>query len=312
MAINKVVLLVGGVGGAKLAYGMAQVLDPDDLTIVVNTGDDFWYYGLRICPDMDTILYTLGERVDKGQGWGMANDTTQMLGALARYGEDTWFRLGDLDMATHLVRTNMLREGASLTAVAGRLKRSMNIQHNVFPMTDDEVPTIVETVEWGEMAFQTYFVRHRWQPQVLRLHYRGAEKATPPQPVLDAIGEADAIVIGPSNPWLSIAPILEIKALRAAVVARDVPRVAVSPIVGGKAIKGPTAKIMHELGLAPSAREVALYYGDVINGFVYDKTDDGLELAFLRTGKEQTVMRTDRDKILLAEALMKKLVSWSK
>ncbi len=312
MAINKVVLLVGGVGGAKLAYGLGQVLDPDDLTIVVNTGDDFWYYGLRICPDMDTILYTLGERVDKRQGWGVANDTTQTLDALGRYGEDTWFRLGDLDLATHLVRTSMLRDGATLTDVVGRLKRSMNVGHNVLPMTNDEVATVVETVEWGEMAFQTYFVRHRWQPQVTQLHYRGAEDASPPDAVLEAIAEADAIVIGPSNPWLSIAPILSMNPLRSAIVARDVPRVAVSPIVGGQAIKGPTAKIMRELGITPSAREVALYYEDVINGFVYDKTDDTLQLRSLRTTKQQTVMRSDRDKIMLAEALMKKLVSWSK
>jgi LPPG:FO 2-phospho-L-lactate transferase len=312
MAINKVVLLVGGVGGAKLAYGLAQVLDPDDLTIVVNTGDDFWYYGLRICPDLDTILYTLGERVDKRQGWGVANDTTQMLDALARYGEDTWFRLGDLDMATHLVRTNMLQGGKTLTDVVARLKRGLNVSHHVLPMTNDEVATVVETVEWGEMAFQTYFVRHRWQPKITELHYRGAEGATPPQAVLDAIAEADAIVIGPSNPWLSIAPILAVKALRAAIVARDVPRVAVSPIVGGEAIKGPTAKIMRELGIIPSAGEVALYYEGVINGFVYDKTDETLQLRSLRTTQQQTVMRTDRDKILLAEALMKILMSWSK
>lgn len=312
MAINNVVLLVGGVGGAKLAYGLAQVLGPDALTIVVNTGDDFWHYGLRICPDIDTILYTLGERVDKRQGWGVANDTTQTLDALGRLGEDTWFRLGDLDLATHLVRTSMLREGATLTDVVARLKRSLNVGHVVLPMTDDEVATVVETAEWGELAFQTYFVRHRWQPKVVQLHYRGAEVATPSAAVLGAIAEADAVVIGPSNPWLSIAPILAMDTLRAALVARDVPRVAVTPIVGGQALKGPTAKIMGELGITPSAREVALYYEDVINGFVYDKTDEPLQLRSLRTTKQQTVMRTDRDKILLAEALMKKLVSWSK
>jgi len=310
MAIGKVVLLVGGVGGAKLAYGLSQVLPPESLTVVVNTGDDFWHYGLRVCPDLDTITYTLAGRVDKRQGWGVANDTTQMLNALKLLGEDGWFRLGDMDLATHLLRTDMLRRGQTLTEVTLHLARAQGVAHRILPMTDDDVETIVDTVEHGEMSFQSYFVQHRWQPTLRALTYRGAADATTPEAVLSAIAEAEAIVIGPSNPWLSIGPILALGDLRAALVARDVPRVAVSPIVGGQALKGPTAKIMRELGITPSAVEVALYYGDVINGFVYDHTDAALSLGGLRLTSQQTVMRTDRDKIALAESLITWIEGW--
>jgi LPPG:FO 2-phospho-L-lactate transferase len=310
MTHPNVVLLVGGVGGAKLAYGLSQTLAPQNLTIIVNTADDFWHYGLRICPDIDTIMYTLAGRVDKQQGWGIANDTTQMLKALATYGEDTWFRLGDTDLATHILRTDRLRHGATLTQVTAELKQSLGIQHTILPMTDDEVATIIDTEEHGEMAFQTYFVRHRWQPTVRQLTYRGAAQAALSPAAAKAIATADAIVLGPSNPWLSIAPILAIPALQAALVAREVPRVAVTPIVSGQAIKGPTAKIMQELGIAPSAQEVALYYKNVINGFLYDQSDQPLTIDSLRLTSCQTVMRTDRDKIALAEALMTWITSW--
>lgn len=304
MAINKVVLLVGGVGGAKLAYGLSQILTPEQLTIIVNTGDDFWLYGLRICPDVDTITYTLAGLVNRQMGWGIANDTTQTLTALGRLGEDTWFRLGDVDLGTHLRRTELLRGGETMTAITEQITQALGITHRVLPMTDHEVATVVETVEYGDMAFQTYFVRHRWQPVIKGLRYEGAESATITPAVSAAIAKADAIILGPSNPWLSIAPILAVPGMREALLARSVPRVAVSPIVGGQAIKGPTAKIMHELGIPQTAAAVADYYGDVLNGFIYDIQDAPLSLPPLKTLSQQTVMRNDRDKIVLAEALM--------
>lgn len=310
MAVERVVLLVGGVGGAKLAYGLKEILPPDKLTIVVNTGDDFWWYGLRVCPDLDTITYTLGERVNKQTGWGIANDTRQMLEMLHTYGEETWFGVGDIDLATHLLRTKLLREGHTLTDVTRRIREALGVAHHLLPMTDDQVATVVDTEEHGEIGFQTYFVRYRWQPTVRQIHYRGAEHATITEPVRKAIENADAIILGPSNPWLSIAPILAVHEMRGIIRERPVPRVAVSPIVDGKAIKGPTAKIMHELGMSPTAESVAHYYGDVINSFVYDKADEALSLNKVKTASLQTVMRTDRDKIKLAEQLLSWIENW--
>lgn len=311
MALN-IVLLVGGVGGAKLAYGLREILPADNLTIVVNTGDDFWHYGLRVCPDLDTITYTLSDLVDKRNGWGVANDTTQMLQGLQRYGEDAWFRLGDIDLATHLLRTQRLHHGETLTAITAHLRSQLGIQHTILPMTDAEVATVVETAEYGDLEFQTYFVRHRWQPTVTGLRYTNADKAQPTQAIYDALERADAILIGPSNPWLSIAPILNVRGLREALIARDVPRVAVTPIVSGKALKGPTAKIMAELGLPTTVEAVGEFYGQVINGFVYDQCDPVLSMDGLRTVGLQTIMRTDRDKIGLAEAIVRWLENWGR
>ncbi len=311
MAIDKVVLLVGGVGGAKLAYGLKELLPPGQLTIIVNTGDDFWLHGLRICPDLDTITYTLGERIDKRKGWGVANDTTQMLGALSDLGVDTWFQLGDIDLATHLLRTEMLSEGHTLTQVAAHIRASFGVQHDILPMTDDTVATLVDTVEHDELAFQTYFVRHRWQPTVRGLTYVGANEAQVNPSAKAAIEAADVIMLGPSNPWLSIAPILAVGDMRQTILGKQVPRVAVSPIVGGKAIKGPTAKIMSELGMAQTAQTVADYYSEVINGFAYDQQDAPLHMPRMQAAAFQTVMHTDRDKIVLAEQLLNWIENWS-
>ncbi len=306
MALNKnVVVLVGGVGGAKLAYGLQQVLASERLTIVVNTADDFWLYGLRICPDLDTIMYTLGGRVDKINGWGVANDTTQALNAMQRYGEETWFRLGDIDLGTHILRTDWLRNGLPLTEVTAKLSQGLGIGHRILPMSDDIVATHVDTVEHGEMDFQEYFVRHRWQPTMRGLRYTGAEAATTTTAVRTAIQAADMIIVGPSNPWLSISPILAIPGLREAIATREVPRVAVSPLVGGDAVKGPTAKLMRELGYTPvNAETIARYYGDVVNAFVYDETEKGFDVQGLHATAMNTLMRTDRDKIALAENIL--------
>jgi LPPG:FO 2-phospho-L-lactate transferase len=309
MALN-VVVLVGGVGGAKLTYGLAQVLPPAELSIIVNTGDDFWLYGLRICPDLDTITYTLGGLVDKTNGWGIGGDTRHMLEALKRFGEEPWFGLGDQDVATHLLRTASLHEGESLTEITGRLTKKLGIPQRILPMTDATVATIVDTEEHGEIDFQTYFVRYRWQPIVKSLRLAGIESATISQPVREALEKADVILIGPSNPWLSIDPILAVPGMRALITSRPIPRVAVSPIVGGRALKGPADKLMGELGYEPSAETVVGYYGDLINGFVYDQTDAGLEILLSHTLSCETIMKSDEDKIILAENVIDWIKSW--
>lgn len=309
---QRVVVLVGGVGGAKLALGLQGILSPENLTIIVNTGDDFWHYGLRVCPDVDTLLYTLSGRVNKEWGWGLADDTTTTLEALRAYGEDAWFRLGDRDIATHLLRTDRLRHGETLTQIVAYLARQMGIDAQVLPMSDAFIETKVNTREHGELDFQEYFVRHRWQPHVTSLRYEGAEEATPTQSVLSAIAQADLLLIAPSNPWLSIAPMLAMPAMRDALRARAIPRVAITPIVGGQAIKGPAAKLMGELGFEVSATSVARYYGDVINGFVQDARDEMANLDSLISVAFDTIMSTDEDKMRLAKQILAWVQSWEK
>jgi len=297
----KIVALVGGVGGAKLAHGLAQVLPPENLTVVVNTGDDFWHYGLRICPDFDTVMYTLGGVVDPVNGWGVCGDTVAMLSALERYGETPWFRLGDQDLATHLLRTEALHHGERLTTIMQRLTKALGIHSSILPMTDDEVSTIVDTVEYGRLSFQDYFVRYRWQPTVRSLTYDGVERATVTSEVAHAVAQADAIMIGPSNPWLSLAPMLSMPGLREALLTRDIPRIAITPIVGGKAIKGPAAKLMAELGYEVSAQSVAEFYREYINGFIYDQVDINFIRPDVRYLLTNTIMQTDADRAVLAQ-----------
>lgn len=307
---GRIVVLVGGVGGAKLAHGLAQILTPGQLTIIVNTGDDFWHYGLRVCPDMDTVMYTLSGLVDKTNGWGVAGDTRAMLGALRRYGEDTWFGLGDQDIATHLLRTQALQRGERLTLIMRRLTSALGIPHPILPMTDAPVATRVDTVEYGELEFQEYFVRYRWQPTMKGIRFDGVDAASLSPEVSEALAQADAILFGPSNPWLSIAPILAVPGMREALTARNVPRVAVTPIVDGQAIKGPAAKLMAELGYQVSPHTVADYYGNVINGFVYDKRDAALDLKGVRATTLDTVMQTEQDRARLALEVLNWLESW--
>jgi LPPG:FO 2-phospho-L-lactate transferase len=306
----KVVVLVGGVGGAKLAYGLAQLLPPEQLTIIVNTGDDFWLYGLRICPDLDTILYTLSGLVDTVNGWGVSNDTAHTVQALQRYGEETWFRLGDQDIATHLLRTQWWQQGVRLTEIERRLAERLGVKHAILPMADAPVATMVDTVEQGEVDFQTYFVRYRWQPTVRALRLAGIESAAMTPEVEQALNSAEVVIIGPSNPWLSIAPIMAVRGLRETLVARDVPCVAITPIIGGKAVKGPAAKLMGELGYESSARTVAQYYQGIINGFVYDEQDAGLAISGVRIRTLNTIMTTNADRIFLAKSVMDWVSEW--
>jgi LPPG:FO 2-phospho-L-lactate transferase len=301
---KNIVVLVGGVGGAKLALGLQQILKPENLTIVVNTGDDFWHYGLRVCPDIDTVLYTLSGRVNKENGWGLVNESTTTLQALRDLGEETWFLLGDKDIATHMLRSEMLRRGYRLTAIVARLARGMGIGANIVPMTDAPVATMVNT-DIGELEFQEYFVKHRWQPIVKSLRYQGIEDAQLSLEVKEALAKADVLLIAPSNPWLSIAPILAVVGMKEAILARDIPRVAVTPIVEGKAIKGPAAKLMNELGYEVSGESVAAFYEDLITGFVYDVRDKDINKSNgTKSIALDTIMLSDDDKARLAQQIL--------
>lgn len=306
---RNIVLLVGGVGGAKLAYGLAHAVPPEYLTIIVNTGDDFWHYGLRICPDLDTITYTLAGVVDPANGWGLQGDTTITLEALSVYGMP-WFRLGDKDLATHLFRTQQWHEGRTLTEITRCINQALGVKCTLLPMTNTPVATMVETVEYGEIAFQVYFVKHRWQPQLKALRLDGIEQAIPGDAVCRAMQAADLILIGPSNPWLSINPILSVPGMRELIAAQDVPRVAVTPIINGQAVKGPTAKIMAELNLSPSAETVAHYYDGIINGFVYDQRDPTLEIQGIKCVAFDTLMDSNEKRITLAEKILQWTSDW--
>lgn len=277
-SLSVTLALSGGVGGAKLAAGLADVLDPQHLAIVCNTGDDFEHLGLPICPDLDTVMYTLGGRSNTAQGWGLADESWRVIGALGELGGDTWFRLGDLDIATHLYRLSRQRAGASLTTITDELCQRYGVRHAVWPMADAPVRTMVQVSRGplkGELPFQHYFVRERCQPPVSGFRFAGIEAASPQRRMLDLIdgGRVDAIVICPSNPFVSVDPILGLPGLRARLKSAGVPIVAVSPIVGGRALKGPAAKMMEELGMPVTARAVAEYYGDLLDGFVIDTAD---------------------------------------
>ncbi|NDJ53658.1 MAG: 2-phospho-L-lactate transferase [Chloroflexi bacterium] len=303
-----VVLLVGGVGGAKLALGLSHSLQADELTIIVNTADDFEHLGLHISPDLDTVMYTLAEIANPQTGWGVINDSYRALDMLRRYDETrAWFRLGDLDLGTNLMRTAMLGKGLSLTDVTRHLSRSLGIAHNILPMSNDPVRTIIETPD-GDLPFQVYFVRERWQPIVTGIRFDGAAQASASAAALSALASASLIVFGPSNPFLSIDPILAIPAMRSAIAERKVPCMAVSPIVGGRALKGPAAKLMQERGIDVSPLGVAAHYDQLIDGMIIDRTDAHLsakiEAMGLRTAALPTVMRSISDKIKLAEQIL--------
>ena len=270
----RVVLLAGGVGGARLADGLGRILPADRLTVVVNTGDDFRHLGLTICPDLDTVTYMLAGVNNDETGWGRAGESWRALDEAARLGGPVWFRLGDLDLATHLARSHWLDEGESLTAVTRRLCTGFGLAPAVLPMCDQPAPTLIVTDGGEVLPFQTWFVRERWQPVVRRVALPDDARATPA--VIRALEAADVVLIAPSNPFVSIDPILNVYPIRALI--EDVPRavVAVSPIIAGQALKGPAAKMMGELGLEASAAAVAGYYGHLIDGFVYDQQDAGM------------------------------------
>ena len=272
--MGEVVALSGGIGGAKLALGLARVLDDAELVIVANTGDDFVHLGLAISPDLDTLVYTLAGLADPVQGWGRRDETWTFMTALEQLGGETWFRLGDADLAMHVERTRRLAAGETLSAVTDRLRRQLGIAARILPMSDDPVRTRLET-DAGWLDFQDYFVRRQCTPRVRRLDFLGADNARPLPQVMASLGSRDlrAVVICPSNPFLSIEPILAIPAIRAALAGCRAPIVAVSPVIGDQAVKGPTTKIMRELGLGSGAADVARRYADLLDVFVVDEVD---------------------------------------
>ncbi|MEN5075395.1 2-phospho-L-lactate transferase [Isoptericola cucumis] len=279
----RVTLLAGGVGGARLAHGLALALPdggaPDDegrgLTAVVNVGDDTERHGLHVAPDLDTVVYTLAGANDEDRGWGLQGETYATLEQLTRLGEDTWFTLGDKDLATHVVRTAALRAGEPLSAVTARLAAALGVRARILPVTDDRLRTLVDTPS-GRVAFQEYFVRRRHADAVLGLTFDGAATALPAPGVLDALTGADVLVVAPSNPFLSVDPVLAVPGVRAAVETSTARRVAVSPIVGGRAIKGPAAQILETLGHEVSALGVARLYAGLVDVMMIDDADAAL------------------------------------
>jgi LPPG:FO 2-phospho-L-lactate transferase len=302
---GKVVALTGGVGGAKLVLGLSRVLDDEQLTAIVNTGDDFKHLGLPICPDLDTLMYTLADRVNPETGWGCRDETWNFMAALEQLDAETWFRIGDRDLATHVVRAQLLAERKSLTEVTQALCARLSVRTRILPMSDMPVRTRVVT-DRGRLDFQHYFVRDRAEPVVNTIEYAGTESAEPTPAVLAALGDPglSAIIIAPSNPYLSIDPILAIPGLHTALKAATAPIVAVTPIVGGIAIKGPTAKIMAELGIEPSPGAVARHYGSLLDGFITDEQDrntvSGTKKLDPQVRFYDTIMNTLDDKIRLA------------
>ncbi|HXZ02648.1 MAG TPA: 2-phospho-L-lactate transferase [Stellaceae bacterium] len=304
MIAGTVLALAGGVGGAKLADGLAALLG-GRLGVIVNTGDDFEHMGLSVSPDLDTVMYTLAGIANPETGWGIAGESWAFLDQAARLGGPSWFRLGDRDLATHVLRTERLRRGERLSAITADLCRRLGIAAHVLPMSDDPVRTVVETAE-GPLAFQEYFVRRRCEVPVTGFAFAGAAEARPTEEIAAALAAADlaAIVICPSNPFVSVDPILAVPGLRPALRRRGAPIVAVSPIIGGAAVKGPAAKMMRELRLDPSALTVAEHYAGFIDGMLIDEADGSLaprlEARGLAVRIAPTLMKTQDDRRAVA------------
>jgi LPPG:FO 2-phospho-L-lactate transferase len=301
MSVPRYLALSGGVGGAKLVAGLAHVLPADSLIVAVNVGDDFEHLGLTICPDLDTVLYTLAGRVHPQQGWGRADESWGVLEEIRRLGGESWFALGDRDIALHLLRRQLLRQGQTLSQVSLELARRLGVAINVLPVSDRPVRTIVVT-DQGRLTFQDYFVRLRCEPQVQSLAFEGAASAPLAPAVHAALQSADlaGVILCPSNPYLSVAPMLAVTGLRERLRALTVPVVAVSPIVAGHAIKGPTAKIMRELGVQPAAAVIADLYADFVDAVIVDTADASLAAADGRIVVAPTVMKTLEQKAALA------------
>ena len=294
----KITALAGGVGGAKLAHGLAQVLPPEDLTVIVNTGDDFEHLGLHVSPDLDTVCYTLAGLANPDTGWGRSGETWQMMENLKLLGGPEWFNLGDQDLATHLERTRRMHEGECLSAITHDFCKRWGVKQNVLPMSDESVRTIVETVE-GDLPFQEYFVHRKCEPAVRGFRFEGQESARPAPSAAEALAEADAVILCPSNPWVSIDPILRV------LPEITKPVIAVSPIIGGRAVKGPAAKMYAEMGIEPSALAVAEHYRDILTGFVLDQADQAYQPAIhVPTLITNTLMHSVPDRVRLAQDVL--------
>jgi len=283
--------MAGGTGGAKLACGLAQILPRDCLTVIANTGDDFFRMKLRICPDIDSLIYRLAGIQNRKTGWGIADDTFSCLEQLERLGAETWFRLGDKDLAMHLVRQQLLSGGQNLTDVTTQLGHSLGVHTRLLPMCDEYSPTYLET-DCGRLHMQEYFVRESCRPTVRKILFNTRDNAVVPLAVMEALGKADGVIIGPSNPFISIAPILQVPGLREQIEEPGIPVTAISPIVAGRALKGPTARMMSQLGYAPTVLGVADFYANLIQRIVIDSRDAEYEKELRARGLEVVVMET--------------------
>lgn len=302
-----ILALAGGVGGAKLAGGLQRA--SDNLTVIVNTGDDFQLHDLYIAPDLDTVMYNLAGIANPETGWGIVGDTFNSLEMLSQYGGEDWFRLGDRDLATHLVRTQLLHAGYTLTHATQNLSRALGVRATILPMCNEPVSTIVET-NAGELAFQEYFVHRRWQPILKSYRFQGIEKTRVSPEIANAFQTANAIVFCPSNPFVSIEPILSVRGMRDLLAKTRVPKIAVSPIVGGQALKGPAAKMFHELGMEPSAYQVAKLLRGVVDRFVLDRVDEAQARSIkdlgMRVWITDTIMRDETGR----ERLAREITDW--
>jgi LPPG:FO 2-phospho-L-lactate transferase len=304
---KSVVALAGGVGASKLLLGLYDVMDPRDLTVIVNTGDDITMHGLKISPDLDIVTYTLAGLVDPAKGWGYRGETFHALKRLAALGRGNWFNLGDRDLATHIHRTAMLAEGKSLSEAADAIRVALGVKARILPMSDDEVPTMIATDE-GELHFQEYLVKRRAEPVVRGIRFAGAERARAARGVLEAIRDADGILVCPSNPLISIGPILEMPGIREGLFARKKNVIAVCPIVGGKSLKGPSDKMLAQLGHEATALGVAELYAEFTGMFVIDAADKALGEPIRKLGMRveilPTVMKNRAQKRKLARSLL--------
>lgn len=301
-APGDIVVLTGGVGGAKLVRGLCLALPPERVCAIVNTGDDFRHMGLHVSPDIDTLLYTLSGKSNQAQGWGRENETWTFMEAAGSLGAPKWFNLGDGDLALHVLRSARLAEGAKLSAVVADFAAAWGIKARMLPMSDDLVATVVDTEE-GPLEFQRYFVERQCAPRAFGVRFRGAANAEPAPGVLQAISNAKAIFIAPSNPYLSVDPILAVPGLKAALCAARAPVVAVSPIVGGNAVKGPTAKLMQEFGLSVTNQSIAAHYADILDALLIDESDTGPD-GDLAVATARTLMKSDEDRRRVAEAVL--------
>ncbi len=306
-----IVTLAGGVGAARFLEGLVQVAPPDSITAIVNTGDDFILHGLHISPDLDIVICTLADEIDREQGWGIAGDTTECLTWLGRLGAPTWFKLGDRDLALHIHRTALLGQGIALSEITDRIRQALGVSVRVLPMSDQPVPTHVITAE-GDMHFEEYFVRRRAADEVRGVRFAGIEQALPAPGVLSAIAEAEVILVAPSNPIVSIGPILALPGVREALHATRAPIVAVSPIVGGAPIKGPAAPLMRASGLEVSATGIAQAYRDFLDVLIIDEQDAELKPAVealgIRAIVTDTIMSSMEKKAHLARVALRRHV----
>lgn len=297
-----IIVLTGGVGGAKLVRGLTLAVAPERVCAIVNTGDDFRHFGLHVSPDIDTVLYTLSGKANQTQGWGREGESWSFMSEAVSLGAPDWFKLGDRDLALHVLRSARLAEGEKLSAIIEDFSEAWGIKTRIMPMTDDRVETIVDTDE-GPLKFQRYFVERKYLPKARGIRFRGAQEAQPFPGALRALAGARAVLIAPSNPYLSIGPILAVPALRTALRVASAPVIAVSPIIGGKAVKGPTAKLMREFGAPVTNQAIASHYQGLVDGLLIDRSDSLINTS-IEISQEDILMISDDDRRRVAEAAL--------